>query len=334
MSDAVLNVDAPAMNGNRDEQTTKYRYMKVDSFGPLEHVDCALCGPGETSLVTVEPAFGEDFRVVRCPRCALIFTNPRPTAAWKARFHDPACNAYVGADGRTPTCEPTAGRLPGFHRLCGFLKKRTRSGATLLDVGCATGFFVKTAKEYGFAATGCDSSEAVVAEGRKRFGVQLIDSPIEDIAVADETFDVITLLRVFEHFPDPLKVLGEAWRILKPGGLILVETLNHSPHYHMEKHFRFLVPVYKKITDSDGLPWRPYYHLYDWTPRTLLTAVQRAGFVGGRCHLPSGLGTTKPSGRLARVHRLCEMVGETLVRVGRGEFDYWPVLTLTAQKPR
>ena len=117
-----LDVNSPASKASRE------RFMKVPSFGVLEEARCPLCGPGPTTLVVVQPIFGENFHVVRCDRCHLIFTNPRPTPEWKSHFYDPAYNQYMELHNREFVYCPDMGRVPGYERLCDFLLTRAPRG--------------------------------------------------------------------------------------------------------------------------------------------------------------------------------------------------------------
>lgn len=55
--------------------------MDIDSLGPLERVDCLLCGCNQTRTVTSQKWFGEEFFIVRCVKCGLIHVHPDPPAA-------------------------------------------------------------------------------------------------------------------------------------------------------------------------------------------------------------------------------------------------------------
>lgn len=315
------------------DNSTKFRFMKVPSLGPLEAVDCPLCGPLETSLVCVQGWFGDDFRVVRCPRCTLMFTNPRPTPEWKSRYYDPAFNAYIEAQGRDFLYAQKDSRVPGYHHLLRFLASRVRPGASLLDGGCAMGVFVKLACDAGFSAKGCDYSERAVAYGREHFGVDIVPSPIEDVAVPDESFEVVTLLHVFEHLADPNRALAEVRRILKPGGLFLLETVNYLPHYYIERYARILIPLYCRLTGRPGLPWFPFDHLFHWTPSALCTALQQAGFRDVDNHfLPGYRSEGIPSAMFGAIYNACGFVGGGLRCATSGRADFWPVLLATARK--
>lgn len=127
-----------------------------------------------------------------------------------------------------------------------YLDILVRHGAqgSLLDIGCFCGRFVEIAKEQ-FACTGMDINPEVVAEAARRVpGVTFIEGRLPDIPC--NGLDVITLLDVIEHVPDPSEALQSVYDALKPGGISLlvipvydgplgwlVKALDHDPtHIH------------------------------------------------------------------------------------------------------
>ena len=289
------------------------QFMKVASFGALEYADCPLCGTPDGEVVVEHHMFGEDFRVVRCTSCGLIRTNPRPTPEWKRHFYDPDCNGYAESQGRDFVYAPDPKRLPGYAQLLDLIHSYSAAGSRLLDVGCASGLFVHEAKRSGFNAVGCDYSANAVAWGRRELGVEIIWSPAEAVSSSDNEYDVVTLLHVFEHLPDPRGVLREIRRILKPGGLLVLETVNYNAHYEIEKRFRFLTPLYNHLTHRQGLPWVPFDHLYHWSPETLRRAMQEAGYDEVDMHHLSGYRSEgKPNLFFGMVYRASELVGRAI----------------------
>ena len=107
------------------------------------------------------------------------------------------------------TLSPDPKRLPGYSQILNLIHSYCAAGSKLLDVGCASGLFVHEARLSGFDATGCDYSANAVAWGSREFGVEIIQSPAEAVKAPDNQYDIVTLLHVFEHLPDPLDVLRE-----------------------------------------------------------------------------------------------------------------------------
>ncbi|MBL7183339.1 MAG: class I SAM-dependent methyltransferase [Anaerolineae bacterium] len=81
-------------------------------------------------------------------------------------------------------------------------------GRRLLDVGCHIGVFLGIAQERGWAAWGIEPSRWAAREARGR-GLQVIEGTLDDVHLAGESFDVITLWDVIEHLTDPLRELRE-----------------------------------------------------------------------------------------------------------------------------
>lgn len=312
----------------------KMLFMKVPSFGPLEDAPCPLCGSSHSRPIAVNSVFGEDFRVVRCRHCHLLRTNPRPTVEWKEQFYNPKYNGYMEAHNRDFVYLPSPNREPVYRLILTFLKERFPSGARTLDVGCATGDFVKMAAEYGFDAWGCDYSQAVVSRGHRQHKLQIVHGQVENIPFDDESFDVVTLLQLFEHLPDPLTALREVRRVLRPSGLIFLETPNYLPYYYLERYLKVLVPLYCKITGRVDLPWLPFEHLCHWTSQTIVAALAKAGFRQCRMHFLENFRSEIPLDcRLSLGFRLYAAVGKWLYRLTRSAaLDFRPALLATAVK--
>ena len=307
--------------------------MKVKSFGPLEDANCGLCGSADNNLVAVQHLFGEDFHVVRCRSCGLIRTNPRPTAEWKSHFYDPQYNALPELHGRDFIYAPEDDRLPSYRRLLQFVKGRMRSGGRLIDVGAASGVFVKMAIDEGLDAIACDYSMEALAFAKEHFGVPTLQSPAESVAAPDNSFDFVTMFHTIEHLPDPVGVLREMYRILKPGGCILLETPNYTLHYAMETRWRALMPLYKAITKREGMPWVPFDHYYHWTPALLRKALQQAGFVEATSHHMMGYrSNTKPNWIFATAFILYDLAAQTACALSGERNDFRMVQLATGRK--
>lgn len=102
--------------------------------------------------------------------------------------------------------------------------------ARLLDIGSGTGLFVTAAEAAGYQVTGIESSSHAAALARARVhGTILCHDANRPFDLPDGAFDVVTMLDVIEHLTEWAGALRESRRVLKPGGVLVVVTLNaHS----------------------------------------------------------------------------------------------------------
>lgn len=120
----------------------------------------------------------------------------------------------------------------GVHSVIYSLIKDELPGRSLLDVGCGAGRLAIMGAHVAAEAVGFDFSETAVAiaELNARSAGRAVRFKVADIdgfcAQADRTYDVVTLVGVLEHVPDPLATLRDLHRLLSPGGLLVVSCPN------------------------------------------------------------------------------------------------------------
>ncbi len=95
-----------------------------------------------------------------------------------------------------------------------------RSDRRILDVGCGAGNMVHHLSHYG-QVVGVDLYSKPLEVARQR-GLDVQEGSADDLPFDDGTFDVVTLLDVVEHVPNEHGVFSECWRVLKPGGKLVV----------------------------------------------------------------------------------------------------------------
>lgn len=112
-----------------------------------------------------------------------------------------------------------------------FLNLRVRSilahapgPGRLLDVGCGRGDLLEAFQARGWSCVGTQISETAAEAARRSRGVDVACGELPQLGLEEASYDVITFFHVLEHLYDPLAYLLEARRLLKPGGLMLVEV--------------------------------------------------------------------------------------------------------------
>jgi len=113
-------------------------------------------------------------------------------------------------------------------------RRRPFEGLTLLDIGCGGGLLSEPMSRLGFQVTGVDASErnigtAAAHAAEQGLSIDYRCSTAEDLLAAGEgPFDMILNMEVVEHVADPGEYLRSCARLLAPGGLMIVATLNRT----------------------------------------------------------------------------------------------------------
>lgn len=125
-------------------------------------------------------------------------------------------------------------------------KYRDLKGKKLLDLGSGWGFLLVPANAHGAVVFGIDPKKERVQISKMRLAMHGIDANLfsgigENLPFKNDTFDAIHCSSVLEHVQDPLKVIDEMIRILKPGGLCWIYAPNYLFPY--DAHYRlFWIP--------------------------------------------------------------------------------------------
>jgi len=153
-------------------------------------------------------------RLVRCLTCGVIYENPRyPEEA--------ILRGYESYDQQAHDSQHEM-RVNSFYRsLVGLKKNLPPTGSKVLDIGTAGGGFLEAATRFGYDAVGIEPSHFMVEQGKKK-GLNIIQGVLKDKVFPEASFDLVCLWDVLEHVTNPLNVLQVARKIVKPGGILLI----------------------------------------------------------------------------------------------------------------
>jgi cyclopropane fatty-acyl-phospholipid synthase-like methyltransferase len=124
--------------------------------------------------------------------------------------------------------------------------KKLAPGKRLLDVGCATGFFLEAAAEQGFDVRGVEFSSIAISLARPGIRERIVCGDVNGLAKQESTkFDVVSAFDIIEHVQDPSRFLLEIREILVPGGILALSTpdTEHFLRYVMASKWPMLQPM-------------------------------------------------------------------------------------------
>jgi SAM-dependent methyltransferase len=164
------------------------------------------------------------FQYVTCGGCSLATLRPDQVAA-PDRLYTADYFERGAQSGYTDyAADEPVHRLNARRHLVRLERSGIRPPGTLLDVGCAAGFFMHEASIRGWTVSGVDVSPWSRDYARKRFGFTIFSSIEEARAAVPGGFDAVTAFQVLEHLPDVHGALRSLRLALKPGGALCVET--------------------------------------------------------------------------------------------------------------
>jgi 2-polyprenyl-3-methyl-5-hydroxy-6-metoxy-1,4-benzoquinol methylase len=203
-----------------------------------------------------------NFQIYKCKECKTEYVNPLPDDKIIAQVYN---NSQYHSEERYDISQNHKKLKSNWQKR---LKQITSLGyhqGSLLDVGCATGIFLKNAEDAGWRIEGIETSKSAAKKAANLLGnskVKLVDF-IE--YASPHLFDVITLWALIEHVKDPLQYLSKVHDLLRPGGLIVltIPNVNSVSCKLLKKEWRYYIPP---------------EHLFYFGKKSINYALSRTGF--------------------------------------------------------
>jgi len=218
---------------------------------------CELCHHETLTQVYEPERSSRGLKIYLCNHCGLVQSLPRidraPRRAAAVSGGSDWGNVRYGKAFRTDAAMKVLARHAHLN-----------AEMALLDVGSNRGSFVKSFLDAApFARVlALEPDERVADSCRGLERTELTVSRIEDAALETSRFDIVHSCHTIEHLAHPQEVLADHWRVLKPGGLVVLDAPNLAI-----------------LDESDMIEeWFIDKHLYHFSARTLIRMVRAAGF--------------------------------------------------------
>jgi SAM-dependent methyltransferase len=292
--------------------------MTSEADATLVATRCAICGTAGNAVELYAPNFDADdftaevfsarrmpdhvhYRMVRCQTCGLVRSDPILSSEALAHLYSKSTFNY-GAE--VPNLRTTYGR---------YLRKvrpYIGGGGALLEIGSGNGFMLEEALRLGFEPVqGVEPGESTVAAASPEVRRHIVVDIMRPGLFEPETFNVVCLYQVLDHLPDPVGVLAESLRVLRPGGVVL--CFNHNIKALSARLFGEASP----IIDIE--------HTYLYDPKTIRRLLTAAGYE------PRAVGAAWNTVSLEHVLRLAPLPGGMKSRLlGSGRTSWWRDLRL------
>lgn len=240
----------------------------------MEHRPCPLgCVPDDEFVLVGRDRLHDlpgEFRIVRCRACGLMRTDPRPTPETIGFYYPDDYGPYqstrVAAD--TDAEGGTAGdRIKRFGKRVmelNIVRTPELKPGRMLEIGCASGSFMRQMAGAGWAVEGIEFSEKAAAAARAP-GYKVHAGALETAPDPTDAYDLVVGWMVLEHLHEPVAALRKLRAWTNPGGRLAISVPNAGS---LER-------------SAFGNAWFALHlpnHLYHYTPRTLAKVLDAGGW--------------------------------------------------------
>ena len=235
----------------------------------MNTVLCALCGSEQYFHLfrgkDRDWDTGDEFNVVRCKKCGLVYTNPRPDKEEIKKYY-PSEN-WSRAQNKVNVEDAV---ISGAHWSVAIAERvepilKLGINGKILDIGCGDGLLLYYLKQYGWDCYGVEPGEIAARYANETLGLNVLNITIDNIRYENDFFDVVNLHHVFEHLDEPLEALRQIKYVLKSDGYLVIGVPNFNG---------FDSKIFGKRWVGLKLP----QHLFQYTEKTLKAMVEKSGF--------------------------------------------------------
>ncbi|MFA6365064.1 MAG: class I SAM-dependent methyltransferase [Candidatus Paceibacterota bacterium] len=202
------------------------------------NIQCCVCGSTEVKFFTRK----ESCDLYKCKQCGFIFVYPAPGSVSHIYSEDYFSGAK-GGSGYIDYEKDKEAMRDTIEIYLDEIEKLMPTRGKLFDIGAATGTFLEAASRRGWQVSGVEISDYAASKAREK-NLNVQTGLLENLEFKEAPFDVITMWDVLEHLPNPESTLKSINKLMKPKGLIAINTPNAGSLFArvMGKYWHLIVP--------------------------------------------------------------------------------------------
>jgi 2-polyprenyl-3-methyl-5-hydroxy-6-metoxy-1,4-benzoquinol methylase/Zn ribbon nucleic-acid-binding protein len=224
-----------------------------------EYVDCPLCNSKNYKKFWVK----DGFHYIKCQECEFVYLNPRLNKKSLFEFYN---GPWVKVYNSRKFYSKNEVVEKNNNRNLMEIKSIIKNGK-LLEIGCGDGHFLQLARDKdNFEVFGVELDPETSQYARTKRGlINVKTEAFENIKYPENFFDVVYMNDVLEHLQNPLQIMEECYKILKEGGLIVINVPNVDGL------------VYKFVGEKHTCVFG-FEHLNFFSDKTLSSILTKIGF--------------------------------------------------------
>lgn len=198
-------------------------------------LECSVCNTKKQKIIRKI----DNYKLIRCANCRVVFLSPKPNSQIENNLRKYESTESIQSYIKMKSL------LSDRAENCVKKLKIYKSKGELLDVGCSYGYYLQIFKKYGYTIKGIDISEKAIDYIVKRKNIKALVGSFETYHFDNNSFDIITMFDVLEHFSDPVKIINKVKKLLKKNGIVIIQTPNFDSLMSKitgKKWFWLLVP--------------------------------------------------------------------------------------------
>ncbi len=219
---------------------------------------CPGCGARTWHEIDPSDRSFELFRCATCASEAIRLDRPEPAQLYERYYASEAARRASG---------PFDAVWSALRRQKAARILRVAPGrARVLDVGCERGELLNVLRARGASVAGTQISESAAAYARRHFGLDVFVGELSAAPYAPGSFDLVLMINVLEHLPDPERYVADVARLLRVGGIFWLELPNPRS-------------LTARLTTKRWLHADPDHHFWSFSERGLRGLLGRHSFV-------------------------------------------------------